>query len=308
VSTILIGVDASERSEDAIAFGRRLADVAGAHVIVANAYPYSPVPSRASNAAFREALREDALEITRRMRDGLERINDDDATQMRVIADPSPAKALDHLAHAEQAALVIVGSSHTGRAGRVLPGSTGERMLHGAPCAVAVVPKDYRTHADDPIRRIGVAYNDTDEARAALTAGVALARALGTELEIIGIVSAEYFSTSAMMGAEGVASLRSDIERHIQENLDKVAAELPADVPVHTTLATGDPEELLTAQTANLDMLVMGSRGYGPLHAVLAGGLSGRIVRTAHCPVIVVPRGIEAPLESLFGPVTTTAA
>ena len=55
MSTILIGVDASERSEDAIAFGRRLADVAGAHVVVANAYPYSAVPSRASNAAFREA-------------------------------------------------------------------------------------------------------------------------------------------------------------------------------------------------------------------------------------------------------------
>ena len=73
---------------------------------------------------------------------------------------------------------MIVGSSHTGRAGRVLPGSTGERLLHGSPCSVAVVPKDYRTHADQPIRRIGVAYNDTDEARAALAAGrVAGARA-----------------------------------------------------------------------------------------------------------------------------------
>ena len=52
----------------------------------------------------------------------------------------------------------------------------------------------------------------------------------------------------------------------------------------------------------------MGSRGYGPLHAVIAGGLSGRMVRTAHCPVIVVPRGIESPLETLFGPATTTTA
>ena len=91
MSTILIGVDASERSEDAIAFGRRLADVAGAHVIVANAYPYSDMPSRASNAAYREALRDDALEIVRRMRDQLERVNDDD-TQIRVTADPSPAE------------------------------------------------------------------------------------------------------------------------------------------------------------------------------------------------------------------------
>ena len=305
MSTILIGVDDSERSEDAIAFGRRLADVAGAHVVVANAYPYQALPSRASNAGYREALRDDALETTRRMRDALERLNDDE-TLIRVIADPSPAKALHHLAHAEQAALVIVGSSLTGRAGRVLPGSTGERMLHGAPCSLAVVPKDYRKHADQPIRRIGVAYNDTDEARAALASAVSLARVLDAELEIIGIVSAEYFTTPALMGSAG-SSLRSDIERSISEGLEQVAAEVPADVKAHTTQATGDAEELLTAQTEDLDILVMGSRGYGPLHAVIAGGLSGRLMRTSHCPVIVIPRGIEAPLETLFGPATTTA-
>ena len=307
MSTILIGVDASERSEDAIAFGRRLADVAGAHVVVANAYPYSALPSRASNAAFREALRDDALETARRMRDGLERVNDDE-TLIRVIADPSPAKALHHLAHAEQVALVIVGSSHTGRAGRVLPGSTGERMLHGAPCSVAVVPKDYRKHADQPIRRIGVAFNDSDEARAAVASGVSLARALDAELEIIGIVATDALVAPSYMGAADFASLRSDIERSIREGLDKVVADLPADVTAHATQATGVAEEILTAQSEKLDLLVMGSRGYGPLHAVIAGGLSGRLMRTSHCPVIVVPRGIEAPLETLFGPATTVAA
>ncbi|MDA0165011.1 universal stress protein [Solirubrobacter ginsenosidimutans] len=307
MSTILIGVEASERSEDAIAFGRRLADVVGAHVIVVNAYPYSDLSSRASNAAYREALRDDALEIARRMRDQLERINDDD-TQIRVAADPSPPRALHRMAHAEQASLVIVGSSHTGRAGRVLPGSTAERLLHGSPCAVAVVPQDYRKHADQPIRRVGVAYNNTDEARAAVTAAASLARALGAELEIIGIVSTEYFTSSGLMGAAGIASLRSDIERHVQESLDEVAAGVPADIVTHTRCATGGPEELLTVQTETLEVLVMGSRGYGPLQAVLTGGISGRLVRTSHCPVIVVPRGVEAPFETLFGPATAATA
>jgi hypothetical protein len=45
----------------------------------------------------------------------------------------------------------------------------------------------------------------------------------------------------------------------------------------------------------------MGSRGYGPLRAVLAGGVSGRVIRGAHCPVVVMPRGVEAPLGELFG-------
>jgi nucleotide-binding universal stress UspA family protein len=302
VSTILIGVDASERSEDAIAFGRRLADVADAHVVVTNAYPYSDIPSRASNAGYREALRDEALEIVGRMRDQLDRVSEDD-TLVRVIADLSPAKALHHVAHAEQAALVVVGSSHTGRVGRVLPGSTAERLLHGAPCSVAVVPKDYRAHADDPIRRIGVAYTDTPEAKAAVTAATSLARALGAELVVVGIVSTENIATPSYMGAPGTASLRSDIERHVQEQVDKAVAGVPDDVASCSVSATGDTAELLVAQSKELDVLVMGSRGYGPLHAVLAGGVSD-----AYCPVIVVPRGIEAPLGTLFGDTTAAAA
>jgi len=39
VGTILIGVDESERSEDAVAFGRRLARVTSGRVSVACAFP-----------------------------------------------------------------------------------------------------------------------------------------------------------------------------------------------------------------------------------------------------------------------------
>jgi nucleotide-binding universal stress UspA family protein len=307
VSSILIGVDASERSEDAIAFGRRLADVAGATVVVANAYPYSDVPSRASNATYREALRDDARETAERMRDLLDRVSGGETT-IALAAEPSPPKALHRMAQADRAALVVVGSSHVGRVGRVFPGSTAERLLHGSPCAVAVVPMDYRTRADEAIRRIGVAYNDTDESRSAVTAAVALARALQAELVVIGIVSTEHFATPGMMGAAGLASLRSDVERHVQEAVDEVAAAVPADVTAHGVTATGEAVELLTAQSEDLDLLVMGSRGYGPLHAVLSGGVSGQLVRSAHCPVIVVPRGVEAPLDTLFGGAAETVA
>jgi nucleotide-binding universal stress UspA family protein len=47
-------------------------------------------------------------------------------------------------------------------------------------------------------------------------------------------------------------------------------------------------------------VLVVGSRGYGPLRAVLLGSVSRRLMTEAHCPVIVVPRGVEAALEALL--------
>jgi len=303
VSTILIGVDDTERSADAIAFGGRLAEATGAHVVVAHAYPYSDLHGRA-NPAQRNELRERALAIVREHRARLATLPDDRVT-IRITADPSPAKALHHLAHAEKAALLVVGSSHTGRAGRVLPGSTGERLTHGAPCAIAVVPTGYR--ADEPIRRLGVAFNDSEESRAAVSAAAALAGALDAELDVISIVTPETYTTPMLAGI-AVQDLRPDIEREVQATLDAAVAALPAGVTAHGVRATGDAEELLTEHSEKLDLLVMGSRGYGPLRAVLVGGLSGRMLREAHCPVLVVPRGIEAPLAALAGATATTTA
>ena len=67
------------------------------------------------------------------------------------------------------------------------------------------------------------------------------------------------------------------------------------------------PPSSSASAARELDLLVCGSRGYGPLRSVLVGGVSGRLMRSAHCPVIVVPRGIEPPLASLFEGAATTA-
>ena len=46
---------------------------------------------------------------------------------------------------------------------------------------------------------------------------------------------------------------------------------------------------------ALLDLLVIGSRGYGPLGRTLLGGVSAEMMRTSPGPVLVVPRGAAAP-------------
>jgi hypothetical protein len=37
-----------------------------------------------------------------------------------------------------------------------------------------------------------------------------------------------------------------------------------------------------------------------PLRAVLLGGVSRRVAAEAHCTVIVLPRGVERPLQALL--------
>lgn len=45
-------------------------------------------------------------------------------------------------------------------------------------------------------------------------------------------------------------------------------------------------------------MLVLGSRGYGPVRRVLMGGTSAKLMRSAPCPVLAVPRSAEAADEA----------
>ncbi len=306
MTTILIGVDGSGRSEDAVAFGRRLAGATSGRVVVACAFPYSDIPSRAANLTYREALKTDANRTASRMAELLSNVPSE-RIHIETVANPSPPHALHDLAEAESASIVVVGSTHTGRAGRVTPGATAERLLHGAPCAVAVVPEGYRTATHPTIAGIGVAYNGSAESKAAVAAAAEAARVLDAELTVIGVVEADVYGAPAMTGGPSYNILRKDIEEQIRTGLDEVVAGLPAGVRGVTACLEGDPAERLIAATERLDLLVIGSRGYGPLRAVLAGGVSGRVIRAAHCPVIVVPRGVEAPLGELFGAEVATS-
>ena len=64
-------------------------------------------------------------------------------------------------------------------------------------------------------------------------------------------------------------------------------------------MSVGDPADFLIAASERLDLLICGSRGYGPARAVLLGGVSRRVVSEARCPVIVLARGVETGLDAL---------
>ena len=137
MSKIIVGVDDSDRSKDAVALAALLARGTGAELQLVCAYPYDDVPGRGANTAYRQYLREDA-EAAHQSRDGRHRRP---ATSRKPpIAEVSPAKAIQNLAAKEGASLIVIGSSSRGGAGRVFAGTTAERLLHGAPCPVAVRP------------------------------------------------------------------------------------------------------------------------------------------------------------------------
>ena len=61
-----------------------------------------------------------------------------------------------------------------------------------------------------------------------------------------------------------------------------------------TALLEGDPAQPLSEQSEYLDLLVLGSRGYGPLRSVLLGIVSAQVIRESACATVVVPHGADA--------------
>jgi nucleotide-binding universal stress UspA family protein len=266
-------------------------------VLVANVFPYEDHPSRMANLEFRKILESDALKLVGKLSNELAGL-DESRVRTAVVAQHSPAHGLHALAEIEKPELLVVGSSHVGVAGRVMPGSTGERLLHGAGCPVAIVPRDYRT-TEHELRRIGVAYNGTDESDAALHAAAEIARATGAKLLVIRVMDATMYGTPTLVGGPAYL-VPDDVEPRLRKALDDAVGGLPSDVDAEAVFLAGDPVHELVDQTGTLDLLVTGARGYGPLRAVLTGGVTGRLLRDAKCPVIVLPRGVTSPLGELF--------
>jgi nucleotide-binding universal stress UspA family protein len=303
VSKIIVGVDGSDRSDDALALASSLARRTAAEIVLARAYPYDDAAAHLGESAQRHHLREEAQRILDRLRERA-----DPALQIttRTIADPSPSRALHTLAEIEGAALVVIGSSHRGAVGRVFAGTTAERLLHGSPCSVAVAPLGFA--AGEWISRIVVGWDRSAEAAAALSAATAIARAAGAELRIVEILDIQWAGTPVIVPGSGAELAAHQPAARARTSLDELVAGLPDDVHVESGVVLGHPVGELVRQSEEADLLLLGSRGYGPRRAVLLGGVSGRVVRKAACPVLVVPRGVETPLEDLFRPAPAAEA
>jgi nucleotide-binding universal stress UspA family protein len=72
-----------------------------------------------------------------------------------------------------------------------------------------------------------------------------------------------------------------------QQALERVG--VPASVPVSTQVPEGVPGSVLVRAARTARLLVVGSRGFGPVRAALFGSVSRYCVRHATCPVLVVP-------------------
>jgi nucleotide-binding universal stress UspA family protein len=200
----------------------------------------------------------------------------------------SPAATFQALAERGEADLIVLGSTHRGHVGSVSPGSVAEHLLQGARCRLVIAPKGYARadHSEDRLRVVGVGYDGMAESQAALDEAATLASRFGASIKVIGVVP-----PVPPMGAAAAAQAGAGAGPDFQARLHAAVAELPSELRALPMLETGEPvKKLLEAAEVGVDLLILGSRGFGPVMRLLLGSVSSRVIRGAPCPVMVIPR------------------
>jgi nucleotide-binding universal stress UspA family protein len=288
---IVVGIDPLAPAREPFTLGATLARIRGAPLIVAGSFLHDPLSDAVSGGLIESDLRESAARELREL------VGDRDA-EIVIAGGRSASRVLHKIAVERGAGLIVVGSTRRGALGRIAPGTTAERLLHGSSCAVAVAPNGLEDGWSPA--KIGAGYIELAEGRTALNAAVALARAAGAALEVVTAVVPLEWSRSPIVepyhrGA-GVAAAKAAAKDALQRALDGLAMSPPP----HGEVVVGEPVDVLVDLSGRVDLVVCGSRGYGPARSVLLGDVSHGLLRDSRAPVIVVPRGAASALDELL--------
>jgi nucleotide-binding universal stress UspA family protein len=273
--TVLVGVDGRPSGRDAIALASRLTDPDG-KLILAHVH-------RGEVAEEREGARK-LLEQ--------ERAGADVKARLLSVVSTSPGRGLHEQAETQDADLLVVGSCSHGAFGRAMLGDDTRAALNGAPCAVAVAPRGYAERAGgagSQIAKIGVGYDASPESITALAVAGKLAAMTGASTHAVQVVS---IPSTAYAGI--VASDFGDYIDAILREANSRLQELP-DVQGHAVYGLAGEE--LAAFGDQVDILVVGSRGYGPVKRLVLGSTSAYLQRHARCPLLVLPRTAASPAD-----------
>ncbi|HTT31296.1 MAG TPA: universal stress protein [Solirubrobacteraceae bacterium] len=286
-SNVVVGIDDDDGGRDAIALAQMLAGD-GAKLTLVQVYQGGSAVSRRSNPEY-EVKQHDRIRKLLETRRAEARIEAD----LRWYGSPSVGRGLHELAELTGADLLVIGSSRRSLLGRVLIGDDTSAALNGAPCAVAIAPAGY-SREPAVMREVGVGYDGSPESERALKLARVVATEHHTTLSAFRAISTPAYLYLGHLGTAAPVELAS-VHDDVDDARERIAA--LGDVEPHA--AYGDPVEELTLFSASLDLLVVGSRGYGPLGRLIYGGVAQRLARTARCPLLVLTRSARTALDEL---------
>jgi nucleotide-binding universal stress UspA family protein len=283
----IVGYDGSDQAQDALELGRMLAGATGASLLLVHVFRRD-IPIVPGWEAHIDAVRAESERVLDDAVSKLEGVE----VETHAVGSSSPAWGLQELAETEGADLIVVGTSHRGRIGRVLPGTTSDRLFAGAPCAVAIAPLGFSDRSADDLRVIGVAFDGSGESEAALAEAARLGEAARATLRVFAVAEPNiHFGYPPVPATYDHEEALRSMKEHLDHVMAKALEALPRELRASGQVLSGNAAELIASKAEEgVDLLVTGSRGYGPARRVLIGSVSSKLARSSPSPLMVVPR------------------
>lgn len=208
--------------------------------------------------------------------------------RVRCVRSSSVGHGLRQLAKELRADLLVIGQAGQDTPEPSAGGNDTLSSLNGAPCAVAVVRPGGRVW----VRDVGVGYDGSLESEHALEVAKGIAGEHAASVAACEAVSdrAREFGPHAEPSDEWDESRLDDAHARIES------------LGIAGRVAYGVPSDELTDFSATIDLLVIGSRGFGPTGRLVHGNTSRRLAQRARCSLLILPRH-SVGVERLTAPV-----
>lgn len=286
VQLIAVGVDGHPPACDAALLATTIARATGSELMLVAIQPAVP-PAVARQMGRTET---ETRELVQDLRGFM-------APHARTVVetDRSVARGLARVVSRERAGLLVLGSCRHAPAGRARVGRSTRQLLGDGRCALA--PRGLCSRGQQRLAVIGVGYDRTPEADAALSRAAALARGTGARLRVRAVADDRlpYAGWTPTGGPDPQEIWDQVIEPEIEslrEGAERAVSGAQAQAVVE--IKPGSPREELIALSREVDLLVIGSRRWGASARVLLGTTGEELMHQACCPVMVVPRSHAA--------------
>ena len=278
---VVIGVDGSRGSSAAIRAGVQEAGRLGLPVrivhVVPDYLPMSPLVSLATTA-----LSENGTEILRQAADEAVALAPDLSIDVELRHGPRATE----LAHgAVEAHGLFVGTDDRTVVDRLVRGNTSSGVAARATCPVVVVPADWAGTARGVV---AVGVKSPRHSTELLAAAFAAADARGDRLVVL-------HSWKLPSGYDDIIASRVAVEEWAQRSTTEMEILLKdwrisyPQVDVEVRVAHAEAARALASVSGEADLLVIVRRAHGVPAATHLGAVARSVLRSSHCPVLVVP-------------------
>ena len=136
-------------------------------------------------------------------------------------------------------------------------------------------------------KTIVVPVDGSENAKRALEHALSVADRNEAQLIVVHVANI----VSAISGGYVSEQIAEDMEENGKQILDDIVKEIPSGVKeVKSVFEVGSPGPALlaVAKKYDADLIVMGSRGLGPLKGLFMGSVSSYVTSHSTCPVLIV--------------------